>query len=219
MRVRDIMSSPAIVVSPEASLKEVARLLAERSISAVPVVEGGRVCGILSKSDIVRREQAFEAENGRGPLGWLRRHAPAEHVVTARDAMTSPPLTVDPTVSAVGTAWLMTEHDAHHLPVVDRGEVVGMVTRSDLVRAFARSDEQIRAEIVNDVLPSLGCSPNDVDVTVVNGDVTLAGGVCDDLVAKCLPHAVRGVIGVVDVHCVVEAAHHQPLVDVVTPTL
>ena len=219
MRVRDLMSWPVLSVPPDRGLKAVARLLDRNRVSAVPVVEEGRVIGMLSKTDLVRREQAFELEDA----GWigrrLGRRAHARRITTARDAMSSPPVTVAPTLSAVGAAWLMTEHDAHHLPVVERGKLVGMVSRSDLVRGFARSDEQIRAEIVGEILPMFEISPNDVEVSVSNGEVILSGAVADELTARCLPHAMRRVIGVVEVASRLEASRQYPLVDVVTPTL
>ena len=144
MRVRDIMSSPVLTVAPDRGIKAIARLLDRNRVAAVPVIENGQVVGIVSKSDLVTREEAFELDD----VGWigrhLRRRPEPRPVRTARELMTSPALTVAPSLSAVGAAWLMTEHDAHHLPVVDRDELVGIVSRSDLVRAFARSDEQIR---------------------------------------------------------------------------
>jgi CBS domain-containing protein len=219
MRVGDIMSTPVISVTPEHSLKAVARLFERNGIAAVPVVDGGRVVGVVSKTDIVRREQAFELERGHRRSNRLRRGTRAARGVTAADAMVSPAITVDPTRSAVGCAWLMTEHDAHHLPVLDHGELIGIVSRSDLVRAFARSDEQIRAEIVEQILPSFAPSADEVEIMVSNGEVVLTGEVDDESTLRCLPHAVRSVIGVVEVTCALRARRSTPLVDVVSPML
>ena len=219
MRVGDIMSTPVISVEPGRSLKAVARLLDRTRIAAVPVVEQGEVLGVVSKTDIVRREQAFELERGGGLARRLGRGRRASHVATAGEAMVSPAITVDPTLSAVGAAWLMTEHDAHHLPVLDRGKLTGIVSRSDLVRAFARSDDQIRTEILAQILPSFAVPENDVEVTVANGEVVLTGEVDDESTLRCLPHAVRSVIGVVDVRCELHAKRARPLVDVVSPLL
>lgn len=208
MRVEDIMTPSPQVVGPETSLREVAELLASHGISGIPVVENGDVLGVVSKSDIVEQEQQAESELVQ--MGGLlerfralaKTHSQPRAKVeprTAREAMSSPPLTVEPQVSAVGAAWLMTQHDVHRLPVVWNGRLVGMVTRTDLVRAFARSDAQIEQEIVEDVLPGLGLSSNDIAVVVKNGTVTLSGEVDDELDARCLPHAVRSVIGVIGV--------------------
>jgi CBS domain-containing protein len=219
MRVGDIMSTPVITVTPEHSLKAVARLFERNRIAAVPVVDGGRVVGVVSKTDIVRREQVFELDRARRLGGRLRRGTRAARSATAGDAMASPAITVDPTLSAVGCAWLMIEHDAHHLPVLDRGKLTGIVSRSDLVRAFARSDEQIRAEIVEQILPSFAPAADDVEIMVSNGEVVLTGEVDDESTLRCLPHAVRSVIGVVDVDCELRATRSTRLVDVVSPML
>ena len=208
MRVEDIMTPSPQVVGPETSLKEVAELLAGNGISGLPVVENGDVLGIVSKSDIVAQEQQAKSEllQRGGLLERFRALAKTQprprakvEPRTACEAMSAPPLTVEPHVSAVGAAWLMTEHDVNRLPVVWNGRLVGIVTRTDLVRAFARSDVQIEQEVVEDVLPGLGLSSNDIAVAVENGTVTLSGEVDDELDARCLPHAVRSVIGVIGV--------------------
>jgi CBS domain-containing protein len=219
MRVKDMMSSPVLSVAPDRGIKAVARLLDRNRVAAVPVVENGQVVGIVSKSDLVTREQAFELD-GAGWIGRrLHRRPEPRPGRTARDVMTSPALTVAPSLSAVGAAWLMTEHDAHHLPVVDRDKLVGIVSRSDLVRAFARSDDQIREEIVGEVLPAFSLSANDVQVSMSNGEVILGGAIEDELTARCLPHAVQSVVGVVEVDSRLRASRRIPLVDVVSPTL
>jgi len=220
VRVRDIMSSPVVAVPPERPLKEVVRLFDRHRVSALPVVEEDRVCGIVSKTDIVLREQVFERDAPHHRFARLvgRDVRSVGDATTAADVMTAPAVTVDTKTSAVGAAWLMAENDVHHLPVVDRGRLVGIVSRSDLVRAFARSDEQIHTEIVDEVLPSLDVSPASVAVAVTQGEVVLTGRVEDDAIARCLPHAVRAVLGVVDVRAELEPAH-APTVDRVTPLL
>ena len=212
MRVQEIMSAPVHSVSPATGLKDVARALERHGISGAPVVDDGRVLGVVSQADVVRFEQRGEREPGRRRRlmrQLSRRSKPAR---TARDAMSQPAVTVDPHTSAVGAAWLMTEQDVTRLPVVERGRLVGIVTRTDLVRAFARSDDGIRREIVEEVLPSLDLSSNDVRVSVENGDVVLEGEVEQEVDARCLPHAVSAVVGVVDVRSEVTARHeHSPV--------
>lgn len=212
VRVLELMSRPAVSVKPQTPLKHVARLLAEHGITGVPVVENARVVGVVSEADIVADEQRAE-DRGLHPRRWprLRRRAARLPPRTAGEAMTSPAITVAPQTSAVGAAWLMTQHDVNRLPVVDGERLVGVVTRSDLVRGFARSDDQVRREIVEEVLPALGVSANDVQVTVVDGLAAVRGEVEDDVVLRCLPHAVRGVLGVVAVVSELTARHaHMP---------
>ncbi|HSC73103.1 MAG TPA: CBS domain-containing protein [Gaiellaceae bacterium] len=208
MRVEDVMTREVEVVERRTGLKDVAHLLSMHEISGVPVVEHGVPVGVVSESDLVAKEQESEAETVRQRRRLLRQPPRADAVVAA-DVMTAPPVTVTPQTSAVGAAWLMTEHDIDRLLVVQNDRLVGIVTRSDLVRAFGRSDEQIRAEIVGDVLPALGVSANNVSVAVDDGVVLLAGEVEDELEARCLPHAVRSVLGVVEVRSELAARHRK----------
>jgi CBS domain-containing protein len=205
MRVEDVMTRDVEVVEPRTGLKEVALLLSAHEISGVPVVEHGVPVGVVSESELVAKEQESEAETVRRRF----RRRPQTAAVVAADAMTAPPVTVRPQSSAVRAAWLMTQHDVDRLLVVENDRLVGIITRGDLVRAFGRSDERIRAEIVDEVLPALDVSPNDVTVAVADGIVRLEGEVEDELDAQWLPHAVRSVVGVVEVRCDVAARHRR----------
>ncbi|MEX0675151.1 MAG: CBS domain-containing protein [Gaiellaceae bacterium] len=184
MKVEQIMSSPVVTVSPDTPLRQVAALMAERGISGVPVVEGDTVVGVVSESDIVRRE---------GTVGGVE-------ATTAAEAMSAPAVTVEPWLSAFGAAALMAWHDVNRLPVVSRGRLVGIVARADLVRLFARGDAEIEREIREEVLPSLSLSSNDVSVRVTRGEVTLWGDVDSPRDLESLPRAVQRVTGVVRVH-------------------
>ena len=209
MRVEEVMTRDVEVVGTQTGLKEVALLLSAHEISGVPVVEHGVPVGVVSESDLVAKEQESEAETVRRRRRLSRRRRPQPPAIVAADVMTAPPVTVSPKSSAVGAAWTMTEHDVDRLLVVENGRLVGIITRGDLVRAFGRSDEQIRAEIVDEVLPALDVSPNDVAVAVADGVVRLEGEVEDELDAQCLPHAVRSVVGVVEVRCDIAARHRR----------
>ena len=204
MRVEQIMTTPVITVRRETPLKQVALLLAEHAISGVPVVEGDHVVGVLSESDLVRKESVPEPEHRH----LLSRHdTHPERLVeaaTAEDAMSAAAITVEPWMSVWAAAALMAEHDVNRLPVVERDRLVGIVARADLVRAFARSDAEIESEIRDEILPAFALSADDIAVNVEDGEVTLAGlaGVLD---VESLPRAVRQVVGVVRVHSHVQA--------------
>lgn len=221
MRVQEIMTRPLVSVRSQAPLKEVAQLLFEHRITGAPVVdESGAVVGVVSQADLVREEQLAESDMVQ-PATWrirMRRKRSDVSHHTAADVMTVPALTVEVQSSAVRAAWLMAEHDVNRLIVVERGVPVGIVTRTDLIGAFARSDEDVRREIVDEVLPSLEVSPNDVAVTIEDGEVVLSGEVEDELQARWLPHAVRCVLGVVSVESRLRSRHDYT-VDLVTPRL
>lgn len=108
-----------IQIAPDASLHEAATLLAERRIGCVPVVDGGKVVGILSERDIVRSV-------GKGGGSTLAQ--------PVRDMMTSPAVTITPDVAVISALSLMTRRRIRHLPVVDGTRMVGFVSIGDLVK-------------------------------------------------------------------------------------
>jgi CBS domain-containing protein len=202
MRVRDVMTQDVATVAPDTDLRDLAALLVEKRISGVPVVEGGRVVGVVSERDILFKERPSEGLS-RGVLAWLMDEGDLTLKIDARtvgEAMTSPPLTIAPSRGVADAAVTMLDENVSRLPVVDHGRLVGIVTRHDLVRAFARSDEQIRREIDSDPLVrSYWRQPNDYDVAVEKGAVTLSGKVGTKEQAKLIEAFVDRVPGVVGI--------------------
>jgi len=142
MNVRDVMTSDVVTVLPGQSLKDVAQLLAERRISGVPVEDGtGSVLGVISEGDLLIRENGTHPRRG-GPLAWFL--DPLDVVDrlklgarVAGEAMTSPPLTIGADRPVRAAAELMLEEGVNPLPGVEAGKLIGIVTRADLMRAFA----------------------------------------------------------------------------------
>ena len=123
--------------------------------------------------------------------------------------MTSPAVTIRATDAAASAARLMIERRINRLPVVSSGELVGIVTRADLVRAFHRSDEEIAQEIRDDVLAhALWLAPEALDVTVREGVVTVAGLVETEADAEVAERLIRRIPGVLDVHADLAARVH-----------
>jgi CBS domain-containing protein len=206
VRVKDLMTINVVSVPPETPLKEVGELLADRRISGLPVVDGqGRVLGVVSEADILLKQG--EPAERRGVLAWLIARKPDELKLLARragEAMTSPAITVEGDAPAHEAARTMTERQINRLPVVDGETLVGIVTRADIVRAFSRTDEQIRDEIRRDVIGETLLLPVDaVTVTVARGEVTLDGRVQLKHDAELLPRLVRRVPGVVAIRSTV----------------
>jgi CBS domain-containing protein len=206
MRVEDVMTRDVVSVTSATSLREVARVLAEHGISGVPVLRGDEVVGVVSESDIVAKVGAAE-EPGPGVLHPLldRELRARLDARVASAVMATPPVTVEPWMSAAAAAWLMVEDDVNRLPVVENGRLVGIVTRADIVRAFARRDAEIGREIREEVLPSLGLSAEDVRVVVEAGTVQLEGEVPAGE-EEAVVHAIMRVVGVVSVHDELNAA-------------
>lgn len=171
-----------VTVSPEATLKQVAELMLEHGISGLPVVDPERrVVGVISEADIVSGEAG-----GTGKQGMLARArafaAEPAGLPTPRtvgEAMSSPAVTIRSDQPVVQAARLIAGRRVNRLPVVDDDErLVGIVTRADIVRAFARSDQEIAREIREAVVERLlGLDPGAVQVTVAEGEVLLTGEV------------------------------------------
>lgn len=205
MKVKDLMTSDVVTIGPEASLKDVARILAERGISGLPVVdEQRRVLGVVSEADILYKARGSDHKQG-GLLGWfLLEGIEADAKLAARtagEAMTSPVISIGPERPVGEAAAKMVEYGVNRLPVVDEeGKIVGLLSRADIVRAFTRTDAEIMREIRDEViLRTLWISPERVNVTVSKGEVTLTGQVETKTDAELLPRFVERVAGVVSV--------------------
>ena len=209
MNVADLMSTPVQTIAPDATLKDVADVLTDHRISGLPVVDAdGKVIGVVSEADILRKEKGAD-ERPHGVLGWFFFESPdVQRKVGARlagDAMTSPAITVEAWQPAQRAAALMVDHGVNRLPVVEDGELVGMVTRKDLLRAFVRSDAEIEREILDDVvLRSLWIAPERVSVEVHDGEVRIGGRVDTELDAELVRRLVERIPGVVGVEWGVE---------------
>lgn len=211
MKARDVMTQPAISVSPQAPLREVAALMLERRISGVPVVDrAGRVLGVVSEGDFLRRP---EIESDRPSSRWLRLFASPQdqardylktHGRTAADAMSAPALTVAAEASLAAVARLMSANGVKRLPVLEDGRLVGIVTRADLLRAVyehpaaphGASDEVIRQALADILERTDWAAGAIVDVQVEQGIVQLRGCVDSDAQRAALVLAARSVPGV-----------------------
>jgi CBS domain-containing protein len=202
LRVADIMRTEVATVAPSAPLKEVARLLVDYGISGLPVVENGRVIGVVSERDLLAKLRVHQP-NHEGLLGWLLEadvEVEKHWAETAGDAMTTPARTIEPWRTVAAAASLMAEEAVKRLPVVHDGKLVGIVSRADIVRAFARSDRDIERDVREGVvLGAYWISPSDVEIVVSNGHVTLTGCVENEGVRASLPATVATVPGVVTV--------------------
>jgi len=206
MKIKELMSEDVVAVGPETHLKDVATILADRGISGLPVIsELRKVLGVVSEADILVKEQGPEARHG-GLFGWLLGGGVADDARlaarTAGEAMTSPAITISAHTHVSEAARLMTENAIKRLPVVDwDGKLVGIVTRADLVRAFARTDAEIEREIRDDVIRRTLWADDDknLGIQVHRGDVILSGEFERRSDAELMPRFVARVPGVVSV--------------------
>jgi CBS domain-containing protein len=208
LRVRDVMKTRVVAVTPSTPFRDVAELMLRHGIGAVPVVDdAGRLAGLISEADLLskeayggRRRQFLGAlpEVGRQEAdGMLRsRGRLAREVMSApvETAMADDPLRI--------VARRMVENRLRHLVVVDDSRrMVGIVSRRDLLRVFARTDDEIASDVAIELRRSGQVPAGDVSASVDDGVVTLTGRVADagDVPGICrVTWLVPGVVDVVD---------------------
>jgi CBS domain-containing protein len=214
MKIETLMTKDVLTVSPDTPLKEAAALLSVRRISGAPVCDQDNiVLGVLSEADIIRKSQGLAPEV-HGIARWFTRLFDGEldkvEARTVRDAMTAPALTVRPFDSVSKAARLMVEHRINRLPVAVDGQLVGIVTRADLVRAFNRTDDELADQIRDEVfVRALWLGPEELDLSVRDGIVTIGGAVETESDARVVEHLVRGIPGVIDVSAELRARHRE----------
>jgi CBS-domain-containing membrane protein len=197
--VRDIMTTPVVTVRPDTPYRELAAMFRRHRVSGFPVTDDeGRVIGVVSETDLL----VLAAADDPGPRGWRphRRHrvpAPA----TAGDLMTHPPMTISPDDLVQAAARLMQARGLQRLPVVGGdGRLAGIVSRSDVLSVFRRSDEEIRREVTEDVIADgFFTDPARFMVTVHNGIVTLEGAPGSAVLGASIVSQVAHLEGVVAV--------------------
>jgi CBS domain-containing protein len=210
-KVGSVMTTQVVRAGYGTPFKEVARLLAEHRISGLPVTdEDEKVIGVISETDLMARQAEAPdpyGETRRFRLAALtrsaRRRASKARARTAGQLMTEPPVTVHADDTIAEAARTMAQHRVERLPVLDEEErLVGIVTRRDLLQVFLRLDAEIRAEVVEEVLVrALWLAPRSIDVSVVEGVVTLAGAMerkSETEIAVSMTRQVDGVVAVVD---------------------
>lgn len=194
--VGGVMTRDVVTVEPQASFKSCVRLMRLHGVGSLPVVDDGKLRGIVTMTDLMLRE--FKASSSRERY---ERPARAERPLTAEGIMTNNVVTVGPDDSLVLAVRLMFEHRINRLPVVDAADhLVGVVSRSDILRVFLRSDLAIRREVADRVLGDLPLVGNGhVTPEVHDGIVTLEGDVEPGTLIEVLLRLVASVPGVVGV--------------------
>ncbi|MDQ6855737.1 MAG: CBS domain-containing protein [Candidatus Dormibacteraeota bacterium] len=202
------MTRDVVTVLPTATFHEMTGLMNEKGISALPVVDHqGVLLGIVSEADLLLKESPPRARRHRLREGRrqaeLRRKAEA---VDAAGALTTPVVSIGSGASMAAAVRLLQARGIKRLVVMGvDNRLVGIVSRHDLLAGFSRSDDEIRTDIVDGVIPRwLLVDPVHVHVEVRGGVVRLDGTVERRSDAELLPHLVRGLDGVVDVDSTLE---------------
>lgn len=205
MDVVDIMTREVLFVAPDTSVREAALLMLDNRISGLPVMEDDTLVGIISEADYVAKDSSRSwrarvlLEGDQGPLSG------AEKV---GDLMSREPITIPITATVHEAARLMTRAGFKRLPVIDDGRMVGIVTRSDLIRAYVRSDEDL-AEDAREMLAVLPEPMSRVAIAVSGAVITLTGEVRTIEESQFVARIVKGVEGMAGVDNELVVAHDK----------
>nr|WP_055566355.1 CBS domain-containing protein [Streptomyces atriruber] len=198
--VSDVMTHTVIAVGREAPFKEIVALMGQWNVSALPVLAGeGRVIGVVSEADLLPKEEFRDSDPSH--FDQLRRLSDLAKAggVSAGEVMSSPAVTVHPDATLSQAARIMAQRKVKRLPVVDaNGLLQGVVSRSDLLKVFLRTDRELADEVTRTVTAFL-FPDRAVTVVVENGVVTLGGEVRDRTLVPVAARLTRAIEGVVDV--------------------
>ena len=153
LKARDIMTKEVITVSPDTEITKAAKILLERRINGLPVVDAfGRLVGILCQSDLVVQQKRFPIPSvftlleSFIPLTSMKRiDKEVEKIaaLTVKQAMTPNPVTIGPDTDIEEVARLMVDKKYHTLPVVEGDKVVGIVGKEDVLKTLLSAPQDI----------------------------------------------------------------------------
>ena len=210
MQAQDVMTTVVATIDAGATVQEAAKLMLERRISALPVMDRKeRVAGVISEGDLVRRT---ELGTGTARSWWLQlltdnaaQDYLKTHGTSVSDVMTRPAVSVRRATPLHEVARLMEKHRIKRVPVLEAGRLVGIVSRADLVRRLAMtparmaprasSDRALRRQVLKEVAQT-GVDTVYVNIIVEGATVHLWGGLRSALEQKALRTAAKAVNGV-----------------------
>jgi CBS domain-containing protein len=216
MRAHQIMTRPVITVTPDTPIVEAANIMLQRHVSGLPVVDAaGKLIGVVSEGDFIRRS---EIGTGRKRGRWLRfilgpgRTASDfvhEHGRKVSEVMTKSPLTITEDTALAEIVEMMEKNHVKRLPVVRGDQVVGIVSRANLLQAVASlarqvpdptaDDDHIRNRVIDELEKNDWC-PFGLNVIVKDGIVHLSGVITEERSRQAAVVATENVQGVKKVH-------------------
>jgi CBS domain-containing protein len=161
LKVKEDMTKSVLTVSPETTVKDAAAILAEKGISGLPVVDGGRVVGIFSEGDVLRSLKTTKKDlrliyPSVSSLGIAFQEEVTQReileayeeigMMPVREVMSKTVVTVSPEITVNEAVVKMVQKGINRLPVVDKNALVGIITRADVIRGLARDKEAIKSE-------------------------------------------------------------------------
>jgi CBS domain-containing protein len=216
MLAKEIMTATVISVTPDHSVRHAAQIMLDHHISGLPVIDdGGRLVGMLTEGDLMRRAEL-------GSPAWTRGAQGSEdyihtHSWRVGDVMTNSAITADEDMSIGRLAAVMNANDIKRVPIMRDDKVIGVVSRADILRGIATAEQETSApgdEAIRRAVAACLCElqfdPAQVGITVSDGNVHLWGRVgseADRKAAHLAAETVSGVGGVVnDLHVLDDAS-------------
>ena len=213
MKVKDVMTSPVVSIEPDSTIPQAVRIMLQRHISGLPVVDSqGRLAGIITEGDLLRRaETGTEHKRPRwleflvGP-GKLAEEYTRAHARKVSEVMTADPLTVGEETPLEDVVRLMEKRRIKRVPVVRGQEIVGIVSRANLLHALAgvarelkpteASDQVIREQLLAELKRQSWAPIALIDVVVRNAVVELWGTITDERERQAVIVAAENIPGV-----------------------
>jgi CBS domain-containing protein len=196
MRARDIMTTPVHVIWQNAPVESAAELLTEKSVTALPVVDAkGALVGMVSEGDLLWHRVPAD------PTAHLWRHlenSPERRPGIVREVMSARPVTATPDADVADIADMMLRHNVRSVPIVEDRDVVGIVSRRDILRAAVRGDDVLAKE-VQQRLDEYADGVRRWTATVDGGVAAISGDFVNDTertVVTVLTRTVPGISGV-----------------------
>lgn len=202
MKVRDLMTTELVTTRSDAPLKEAARTMVQAKVSGLPVVDDGELVGMVTEGDFLRQEANRDEPYRFSILHALFGDQPqASTADLVSEVMTREVITITEDASLSEAARIMATRRVKRLPVVsETGELVGVISRADVVNAFTKPDEVIEDEVREDIVRRLLFrDPDTIQVKVTDGVVNLGGVLENRTEALLLEELTRRVDGVIRV--------------------
>lgn len=215
MQAKDIMTTNVVTIEPDIGVRDIAKRLLSNHISAAPVVErDGRLIGIISEGDLMRRP---ETGTERHPSWWLflvtsqdeaAKRFIKNHGQHATDIMTRPVITVQADTPIQEIANLLEKHRIKRVPVVRGNKVVGIVSRANLIRALAiqpkleapTGDDKARKAAIEKAMTEAGVDHLYMNIIVMGGVVSVSGLTESETQKEAARVAVESVPGIKEIH-------------------
>jgi CBS domain-containing protein len=182
MKVREVMSIAPAAVRTDTPFKDIIALLSEHAVSGLPVVDDNqRVLGVVTTADLLFKEHrpdraVVHSPSARASVGRAERDRRVSGSV-AGELMSTPAITIDADADLRVGARLLSRHGIARVPVTRSGRLVGILSRSDVLKAFTRSDEELRAQVLEVLHKAVTADTSNVHVHVLDGVVRLSGNV------------------------------------------